>query len=116
RYLVDPAINGKVDVRDDGTKVTNKFDAPKTRLMAIIIDGILNQKLPWSLVMIGAVIAITLELAGVAALPFAVGVYLPIYVSTPIFCGGALRWLVEKVKPPRPEEADISPGVLLSSG
>src|SRR6185369_11546821 len=41
RYFVDPAINGKLDKRDDGTPVTNKFEAPKTRLMAIIIDGIL---------------------------------------------------------------------------
>src|SRR5207249_10691112 len=62
RYLVDPAINGKVKQRDDGTEVTNKFEAPKTRLMALIIDGILKQKLPWGLVMIGALIALTLEL------------------------------------------------------
>lgn len=116
RYLVDPAINGKIAQRDDGKPMTNKFDAPKTRLMAIIIDGILNQKLPWGLVMIGAVIAITLELAGVPALPFAVGVYLPIHVSAPIFAGGALRWAIEKIKPAREGETEMSPGVLLSSG
>ncbi len=45
-YLVDPGINGRLKVRDDGTPVPNKFSAPKTRLMALIIDGILQQKLP----------------------------------------------------------------------
>ncbi len=77
-YYVDPAINGRLKERDDGTEVTNKFEAPKTRLMALIIDGILNRKLPWELVLIGALIALVLELAGVPSLPFAVGVYLPI--------------------------------------
>lgn len=115
RYLVDPAINGKLKQRDDGTAVT-RYDAPKTRLMAIIIDGILNQKLPWGLVLLGVVIAIILELVGVPALPFAVGVYLPISVSVPIFCGGALRWVVEKIKPVSESESEMSSGVLLSSG
>jgi uncharacterized oligopeptide transporter (OPT) family protein len=113
-YYVDPAINGKLKTRDDGTEVSNKFDAPKTRLMALIIDGILNGKLPWELVMIGALIAVVLELAGVPSLPFAVGVYLPIYTSVPIFVGGLVRYFVDKIK--RQEEGESSPGVLLSSG
>jgi putative OPT family oligopeptide transporter len=113
-YYVDPAINGKLKTRDDGAEVSNKFDAPKTRLMALIIDGILNGKLPWELVMIGALIAIVLELAGVPSLPFAVGVYLPIYTSAPIFVGGLVRYFVDKIK--RQEEGESSPGVLLSSG
>jgi putative OPT family oligopeptide transporter len=116
RYLVDPAINGRLTEFDDGTQRTNKFDAPKTRLMALIIDGILNQKLPWGLVLLGALIAITLELSGVPSLPFAVGVYLPLSTSVPIFIGGAIRWLVDKVKKHSAAEADMSPGVLLSSG
>jgi hypothetical protein len=114
-YLVDPGINGRVKQRDDGTKV-NKFDAPKTQLMALIIDGILRQKLPWELVFIGVLIAITLELAGVPSLPFAVGVYLPIQSSVPIFTGGAVRWLVDKIRRSSQAEGDMSPGVLLSSG
>jgi hypothetical protein len=113
-YYVDPAINGKLTKRDDGAPVSNKFDAPKTRLMALIIDGILNGKLPWELVMIGALVAVVLELAGVPSLPFAVGVYLPIYTSVPIFIGGLVRLFVDKIK--RSEEGDTSPGVLLSSG
>ena len=116
RYLVDPAVNGRVNQRDDGTPVPNKFEAPKTRLMALIIDGILNQKLPWGLVLIGVLIAVTLELAGVPSLPFAVGVYLPIQVSVPIFIGGALRWFVDRVARRSAAESDMSPGTLLSTG
>ncbi len=115
-YLVDPAINGRINVRDDGAVVAGKFEAPKTRLMALIIGGILQQKLPWELVAIGVLIAITLELAGVPSLPFAVGVYLPIYTSAPIFIGGAVRWLVDKLRRQSAAESDMSTGVLLSSG
>jgi putative OPT family oligopeptide transporter len=114
-YLVDPGINGRLTQRDDGAKV-NKFEAPKTRLMALIIDGILQQRLPWELVFIGVLIAVTLELAGVPSLPFAVGVYLPIQTSVPIFVGGAVRWIVDKIRGLSDAEADMSPGVLLSSG
>jgi putative OPT family oligopeptide transporter len=121
RYLVDPGINGVVTQRDDGTPV-QKFDAPKARLMSLVIDGILTRKLPWGLVAIGAFIAMTLELAGISSLPFAVGVYLPISASTPIFAGGLVRWLVErKGRPiasavPSETDADSSPGVLAASG
>ncbi len=114
-YRVDPAVNGSLKAQDDGTAVSNKFEAPKTRLMSLIINGILDQKLPWDLVLIGVLIAVTLELAGVPSLPFAVGVYLPLSASTPIFIGGMVRWLVDKVRN-APDEGDTSPGVLLSSG
>src|SRR5207247_3753084 len=101
RYLVDPGINGVLDHRDpapgqtEGTAIT-KFDAPKARLMSLIIDGILTRKLPWGLVLLGVFIAITLELAGISALPFAVGVYLPIPASTPLWAGGMVRWLADR--------------------
>ena len=113
-YLVDPAINGRLATRDDGM-AASKFEAPKTRLMALIIDGILNRSLPWELVLIGALVALTLELTGTASLPFAVGVYLPIATSVPIFLGGAVRWLVDRLRRGR-TEGDMSSGVLLSSG
>jgi uncharacterized oligopeptide transporter (OPT) family protein len=125
QYYVDPAINGRIRVpkqdrevraRDDGEEVGNSFEAPKTRLMQLIIDGILNQKLPWEMVIIGALIAITLELVGVPSLPFAVGVYLPIQTSLPIFIGGLVRWGVDKTSRRSAAEAEMSPGVLLSSG
>jgi putative OPT family oligopeptide transporter len=114
-YRVDPAVNGTLKEQDNGEKVSNEFDAPKTRLMSLIINGILDQKLPWDLVLIGVLIAVTLELAGVPSLPFAVGVYLPLSASTPIFIGGMVRWLVDKLRN-APDEGDTSPGVLLSSG
>jgi putative OPT family oligopeptide transporter len=116
RYLVDPAINGRVSKHDDGTPVPNKFEAPKTRLMALIVDGIMNQKLPWGLVLMGVLIAITLELAGVPSLPFAVGVYLPIQTSVPIFVGGVIRWVVDRIAKRPGTESDMSPGTLLSTG
>ncbi len=115
QYLVDPGINGRLAVDDDGTKI-EKFNAPKAALMSFIVDGILTQKLPWSLVLLGVAIAIVLELSGVPSLPFAVGVYLPLSASTPIFCGGALRWLADKWARRSAAESEMSPGVLLSSG
>jgi putative OPT family oligopeptide transporter len=125
-YLVDPGINGTYTVRPDGSRVT-KFDAPKATLMSYIIKGILNRELPWSLVLLGVMIAVTLELSGIPSLAFAVGVYLPISSSTPILAGGMVRWLVDKRIRKRLEgknlteeelvaEGDKSPGVLLSSG
>src|ERR671933_134659 len=71
RYLVDPGINGTETKRMDGTPV-QKYNAPKARLMSLIIDGILTQKLPWGLVLLGVFISVVLELCGVASLPFAV--------------------------------------------
>jgi hypothetical protein len=84
--------------------------------MQLIIDGILDRRLPWSLVLIGVLIAVTLELSGVASLPFAVGVYLPLAASTPIFAGGLVRWLVDKWRGNPSAEDDSSPAILLSSG
>jgi putative OPT family oligopeptide transporter len=122
-YFVDPAINGKLTKWDDGRDVhVNKFSAPKTQLMAKIINGIFDQKLPWGLVLLGVLIAITLELSGVPSLPFAVGVYLPLESSTPIFLGGAVRYIVDKVStargrgPASETESEMSPGTLLSTG
>ena len=95
KYLVDPAINGVVKHRDNGTPV-QKFDAPKTALMALLTEGILTQKLSWTLVLMGVAIALVLELSGVPSLPFAVGVYLPLSSSTPIFVGGLVRYLADR--------------------
>lgn len=115
QYLVDPGINGALNKRDDGTSVP-KYEAPKARLMSLIIDGILTQKLPWGLVLLGVAISLVLELCGIASLPFAVGVYLPISSSTPIFMGGLVRWLAERFSKSKDSDTDSSPGVLFSSG
>ena len=118
RYLADPGINGIYNPR---------FTAPKATLMSYIIKGILSRQLPWGLVLLGVMISIVLELGGIPSLAFAVGVYLPISTSAPIFVGGAIRWAVDKYLRKKPEhqqlteeqmaaETDKSPGVLLASG
>jgi uncharacterized oligopeptide transporter (OPT) family protein len=125
-YFVDPGVNGTHNVRPDGTRVA-KFDAPKATLMSYIIKGILNGQLPWSLVLLGVMTSIVLELSGVPSLPFAVGVYLPLSSSTPILVGGFVRWLADAQIGRRfagqnltadelEAEGNKSPGVLLSSG
>ena len=121
RYLVDPGINGNLGRRDDGTEV-RKYSAPQARLMALITDGILTQKLPWTLVLLGVTIAVILELSGVPSLPFAVGVYLPLSLSTPVFVGGLVRYISDRVGPHARQtpasdaESEMTPGVLLSTG
>ena len=123
-FLVDPGINGTHRTTADGAPV-QKFDAPKATLMSYIIKGILNHELPWGLVLLGVMIALALEMAGVPSLVFAVGVYLPLSSSTPIFVGGAVRWLVDLRARRRDRallaaeaaaEGDRGPGVLLASG
>jgi putative OPT family oligopeptide transporter len=124
QYIVDPAINGQNKMRPNGQTV-EKFDAPKATLMSYIIKGILNQQLPWNLVLIGVMIAIVLEMAGLPSLAFAVGVYLPLSASSPIFIGGMVRWLVDRnlrrkhsrmTEEELVAESDKSPGVLMASG
>lgn len=136
--LKDPAIMGKLQTRDDGTKVDRGIDAPKTQVMGIIINGVLKRELNWSMVAIGGLIAVLLELCGISALAFAVGVYVPIQYSAPIFIGGIIRFFVDRYLSAttrvdrKPEESDAeyagrvevetikrtetSPGVLLASG
>ena len=125
-YYVDPGINGTHRVTPDGSSVS-KYDAPKATLMSYIIKGILNQQLPWGLVLLGVMIAVVLEMAGIPSLAFAVGVYLPLSSSSPIFIGGMVRWLVDKylrrkfrnkglTEEEFVAETDKSPGVLMASG
>ena len=89
--------------------------APQATLMATIIRGLLSQELPWGLVLVGVFIAITLELCGIHSLSFAVGSYLPIATTAPIFVGGVVRWWVER-RTGVTSDSDISPGTLFSSG
>jgi putative OPT family oligopeptide transporter len=125
-YFVDPGINGTIRKLPNGQDVP-KFDAPKATLMSYIIKGILGGKLPWGLVLLGAMIAIVLEMSGIPSLAFAVGVYLPLSSSAPIFIGGLVRLLVDKwiaLKHAGAQlthvqliaEGDKSPGVLMASG
>ena len=94
-YLVDPGINGIAQDAPGRHRRSTKFDAPKATLMSYIIKGILNRQLPWGLVLLGVMIAVVLEMSGIPSLAFAVGVYLPLSSSSPIFIGGVVRWLVD---------------------
>ena len=125
-YLVDPGINGTHTRRPDGSEV-KKYDAPKAVLMSYIIKGILDRQLPWTLVLLGVMIAVVLEMAGVQALAFSVGVYLPLVSTAPIAVGGAIRWLVDRrnnklahnaamSEEEQQQAGDRSSGVLLASG
>src|SRR2546425_1911435 len=117
RYLVDPGIGGRV--REYRGRELKRRDSPKATLIALITDGILTHRLPWALVLIGVFLSIALELAGIQALPVAVGVYLPITTSAGMFTGGVIRWLVEqRVKSENRSLAEVEsgPGVLFSSG
>lgn len=112
RYLVREAGEVAYVAEEIG-----KFDAPKAQLFRLIIDGTLGGNLPVGLVLIGVMLAILMELVGVAALPFAVGLYLPIATSAAIFIGGIVRWLVDRRrKDASAAEAEFSPGTLMASG
>ena len=89
--------------------------APQATLMATIIKGLLSQNLPWGLVLVGVFLAVTLELCGIHSLSFAVGAYLPVATTAPIFAGGVVRWWVER-KSGVKEESELGAGTLFSSG
>jgi putative OPT family oligopeptide transporter len=89
--------------------------APQATLMSTIITGLLNQNLPWGLVLVGVFVSVTLELCGIHSLSFAVGSYLPIATTAPIFAGGLVRWWVER-KTGVAQESEVSSGTLFSSG
>jgi putative OPT family oligopeptide transporter len=94
---------------------SNALPAPQATLMATIIKGLLSQNLPWGLVLVGVFISVTLELCGIHSLSFAVGSYLPIATTAPIFAGGLVRSYVER-KTGTAEESEVGSGTLFSSG
>ncbi|HXT47261.1 MAG TPA: oligopeptide transporter, OPT family [Gemmatimonadaceae bacterium] len=117
-YLIDPGIAGRYPTDVSGRTV-EKLDSPKAQIMALVVDGILTQRLPWGLILIGGFLAIAIEILGIPSLPVAVGVYLPISTSATMFMGGVVRWLVEQRLPAEERvgaKADSGPGVLFSSG
>jgi uncharacterized oligopeptide transporter (OPT) family protein len=85
--------------------------------MKLVIDGVIDQSLPWNLVLLGAIIAVACELLRVPSLPFAVGVYLPVSTMTPIFVGGLLRWWMEaRAADEARAQSRRERGILLGSG
>lgn len=100
---------------------TEKYPAPQATLMATLIKGILSQNLDWQYVFVGVFMAIVMELCGIKSLSFAVGAYLPLSTTLPIFIGGAIRGIVEwKQKKDNvsvsPEEEELSKGSLFATG
>ena len=114
-YLVDEQTHQAVYRRVDGIG-GRELAAPQSNLMAVLISGLLEQKLPWGLIMIGASIALFMELIGFHSLTFAVGFYLPLSSTFPIFLGGLVRKIADKRYKRTPDSAEESEGTLLSSG
>lgn len=120
----DAASGGRFHVnRQDGSVRreqpgigSDKLPAPQARLMATVIDGVLAKKLPWALILMGIALTLTVELCGVRGLPFAVGVYLPLSTSAPIFFGGLVRWLVDRRAGKGKAQDESGPGMLYASG
>ena len=92
--------------------------APQATLMKMIVEGVMNENLPWALVFIGAFIAISVEIIGISALPVAIGLYLPLELSSTIMLGGLVRLVIDQKnkKSGQKENADSSDGILFCSG
>lgn len=120
--VVDILDTPTKDMLDQGIKHaigSDKFPAPQATLMATLARGILSFNLDWQFVMVGVFIAVTLELCGIKALAFAIGLYLPLATTLPIFAGGALKgfidWRSEK-KGERAEDDELGRGSLFATG
>ena len=113
-YLYDPATK-QIEIQWVQGIGGDKAPAPQARLMATVINGILTQRLPWRLVLMGVALVLAVEILGVRSLAFAVGAYLSIGTTATMFAGGVVRWLVETTSK-KAEEGEASPGALYSSG
>jgi putative OPT family oligopeptide transporter len=113
-YLYDPGTK-QIEIQWAQGIGSDKAPAPQARLMATVINGILNQRLPWRLVLMGVALVLAVEILGVRSLAFAVGSYLSIATTATMFAGGLVRWLVETTSK-KADEGEASPGALYSSG
>jgi putative OPT family oligopeptide transporter len=116
KYLYDPRTQ-RIEVQWVQGIGSDQAAAPQARLMATVISGILNQRLPWRLVFLGVFLVIAIELLGIRSLPFAVGSYLSIATTMAMFAGGIVRWLAEQGMEKKSDaESEVSPGSLYASG
>lgn len=112
------AIGGTLYILDSAWGFgSEELGAPQATLMKMIIEGVMDNNLPWGLVFIGACIAIIVEIIGIPVLPFAIGVYLPVQLNACIMVGGLVRLVLDKMKRKEEEKKQIiSDGVLFCSG
>jgi putative OPT family oligopeptide transporter len=116
KYLYDPATR-EIEIQWVQGIGSAQAAAPQARLMATVISGILNQRLPWRLVFLGVFLVIAVELLGIRSLPFAVGSYISIATTMAMFAGGLVRWLAERgAEEKSGAESEVSPGSLYASG
>jgi putative OPT family oligopeptide transporter len=120
KYLFNPKT-GRIEVQWIEGIGSEKAAAPQARLMATVINGILTRQLPWGLILLGVFLVATVELLGIRSLSFAVGAYLSIGTTLAIFCGGVVRWMVERAVEKNKTrqsalESEVSPGSLYASG
>ena len=116
KYLYDPSTR-EIEIQWVQGIGSAQAAAPQARLMATVISGILNQRLPWRLVFLGVFLVIAVELLGIRSLPFAVGSYISIATTMAMFAGGMVRWLAERGSEEKSgAESEVSPGSLYASG
>jgi putative OPT family oligopeptide transporter len=113
-YLYDPDSK-RIEYQWAQGIGSDKAPAPQARLMATVISGILNQRLPWRLVLMGVSLVIAIEILGVRSLAFATGSYLPLGTTAAMFAGALVRVAVEATTKEK-NESEASPGALYSSG
>lgn len=120
-FTVQFLDNPTAEMRAAGIEhaIGEKFNAPQATLMATLIKGLLSFNLDWQFVLVGVFVAITMELCEVKSLSFAVGLYLPLATTLPIWIGGVLRGLTDwmaKRKGEEAEDADLGKGSLFATG
>lgn len=118
QYLFNPAT-GNIERQWIQGIGSDKATAPQANLMATVVNGIIDHRLPWNLVLIGVFIVIGVEILGIRSLSFAVGFYISIATTLAIFCGGIVRWLVDRAAAKAgqaKDESEVSPGSLFASG
>jgi len=115
KYLYDPGTR-QIEIQWEQGIGSAKAAAPQARLMATVINGILNRRLPWRLVFLGVFLVIAVEMLGVRSLPFAVGSYISIGTTMAMFAGGVVRWAAEQGVEKDEGVSEVSPGSLYASG
>lgn len=114
------AIGGVMYLLSSAWKFGSKeMPAAQATLMKVVVEGVMDGNLPWTLIFIGAFIAIAVEVIGIPVLAFAVGLYLPIHLSAPIFVGGLVKWYIEdrkKYDSENQKKDSVDRGILYSSG